>query len=779
MDPNTQKKTPLRNLVPPRKSFHFVPSSINLYAFDFETFIDPNRRATNSFVVYSAAIGHVPSITSVPHHATEQEALKHVECAKYLGVDGFDNFMLKVSHLPDHSFLIAYNGSRFDFFFIFNWCIEHKVIIHRVLRQNSSKIIYMEFGSNKIKLWDLCLFTCFSLSKVCETLKVPKQFCKTGFDHNKIKTWEDVNTHAKEIVSYNSMDVVSLAFCFQTFAENIKTEFNFNILNTYTISHLAYEIWRQHFLTKDQLENISLPNTVEDYQWIRRAVFGGRVQPQRRGFISQNYSWICHGPPDVVSNEIDKVDTRTMLDVVSLYPTACCRYSFPMGNYTIYDYNDPSHTEKLSELVKIIHKQQLELNIDHRGQHPIVEYLEKCIMEVDIICPKDLLIPFLFSRDKKGVMSQDLLPKYNQVYDGHTIVEALKLGYQIIHIHKTMEFEYTDNPFYRYMDKCFKGKLGEAAGSVLYFLYKLLMNGLTGKMSQKFINEEWKIIYGDHEVRDANYRKNIKSFEIIKHSRTGRPVAICLNVLKPEALPTKPIQLGAFLLGASRVHMSKMYKALNAYYSPSCTIDYGDTDSLIVSTNAYIVALEQHPTMFGPQMGQLSDDLAGGKIIRGFYISPKVYFLEYYRGGKLFWKIRAKGVPKGNLQTSVDKIKEDTRNFDEIMAWHIQDPLQRPIFQYQVAGQTYCSPTLTDHIFVVLYEGGTFQVTYACMKKNIMKNQSNHQAADIKFIVTHRDINKKPWWNTGVRSLPPYINQVSYPKGHVLYYYSNDEDGEK
>jgi hypothetical protein len=243
-----------------------------------------------------------------------------------------------------------------------------------------------------------------------------------------------------------------------------------------------------------------------------------------------------------------------------------------------------------------------------------------------------------------------------------------------------------------------------------------------------------------------------------------------VHVEKPDTLPNKPIHLGVFLLGISRVIMSEYYTKFNAYKTATNTIDYGDTDSMIVSTEIYMSLKSTLPSLFGKGLGQLDDELKGGLIIHAYYPAPKVYFLEYVLNGELRWKIRAKGIPGGNRDVLVKEWMNKLNDETSIIAWHQEDPLQRPVYIIKTKSKNYISDLMDDNIFDFLNRGEQVKVCFGMMKKSITKSNTNNVAAVVQFNPkAYRTLNQEVWWMKGHRSLPLCPNHVSYPKGHYMY----------
>jgi hypothetical protein len=119
---------------------------------------------------------------------------------------------------------------------------------------------------------------------------------------------------------------------------------------------------------------------------------------------------------------------------------------------------------------------------------------------------------------------------------------------------------------------------------------------------------------------------------------------------------TKPSYLGSFVLGYSRKIMLNYMKQCNLYFASTPIqstasnkqidndIFYTDTDSLQIHARNII---EQ-----SKELGGITDDLGRGcKILRAFWIAPKLYMLEYIKQGstKLYYHFKGKGGDSSKL----------------------------------------------------------------------------------------------------------------------------------
>ena len=79
---------------------------------------------------------------------------------------------------------------------------------------NHGKVMSFKFGKmgcdpeNLNKIFDLYLFITSSLDQACKDFKIEN--AKSSFDHKKIKSCGDTETHKKEVLAYLRLDVLGL-----------------------------------------------------------------------------------------------------------------------------------------------------------------------------------------------------------------------------------------------------------------------------------------------------------------------------------------------------------------------------------------------------------------------------------------------------------------------------------------------------------------------------------------------------------------------------------------
>jgi hypothetical protein len=204
---------------------------------------------------------------------------------------------------------------------------------------------------------------------------------------------------------------------------------------------------------------------------------------------------------------------------------------------------------------------------------------------------------------------------------------------------------------------------------------------------------------------------------------------------------------------------------------------YGDTDSFLPPWSSYKIALSRYPQIFGEKLGLLADEIGGGKIIRGWFISPKVYMVEYITPDlKLKWKIRAKGIPRANKEIDVLEYNSKRKSVAEYIEWHAEDRLTRPLFGYMTGNILRVSDVLDDNMFEAMRHDVKVMCFYGTMKRVLTNTNDDNTTGKISFTPhCHRTINSKDWWSSGVRSNPRMTQMYSVPEGHFYFSQMNKQ----
>jgi hypothetical protein len=726
---NFQEKRKECKLIKPKKSAKnenggdYTAENDHTYFADFETF---TRDGSGEQEVYSAAVVEISTIKEIVdqrnYDMLEREYLDKVECEQFYGSGCIGKFMDHAMTL--NGTIIFFNGSAFDLFFVLQWVVDTKAPVTRFLKDRHNRIVCLEIHK-KLRFWDLRLLTEGSLASVCVEFGVPEAFRKKDmFNVNSVKSLADAKANGvpEACQYYNKYDVIALGIAYINFVRAVNAHYNFSVDKAYTISSLAYEIWSRD-LTKEVRQVLILP-TLEEYTYIRRSLYGGRCCPQISKFVSRD----CGKPFEEIS------DYLVYLDAVSLYPASSVRATFPAGKSSWAT----ASNEKailLSHLKDVLTSGDLSDGKDK-------ELLLRSFVECDVECPRNLLTPFLLSRGPRGELQQSLLPKTRQVYDGYTLMEALTLGYKVVAVHSALVFPRLVNPLKTYMEKVFHNKDASARGSIEYNIHKKLMNGLTGKFNEIFLNEEFSVNHDDEFLGKISIDDLVKLEWVA--SSNGKMESYLAQTTDNKATPKKNAAIGANILAYSRVIMSEATRFFGGYDNVSNMSYYGDTDSLIISSECYKTALSKPKSsdIFGSKLGLLKDELDGGKIVCAYFLAPKTYFIEYVsrKDGVLWWKMAAKGIPqklhdisahdyysKYNKQVEYDAESSDVKavNYTLMELMGVEGDDGEVSFEYQpTASRAYLNKEyfqkMHDEDAYVVVHYGSFKRTW-CNKDPALK----------------------------------------------------------
>lgn len=659
-----------------RKESIFSPNHAiaeNNIFLDLETFEDPD---TAEHIPYAACVGIGKRITfEVEGPATttklvdylisqsseaeaEEEGIKRVHPTKYV---------------------IAYNGSGYDFQFIFAEFLKRGIQPVKWMLKNSSLIV-MKFAN--LVFWDLYLFMPgMSLDRGIESFGLGKDYAKGKFPHkfmtsfasldyvgdapgleyfyeSSVPSWNDYKPGApnwscrREMWTYLRRDVKGLEELYLTFADVMLKAFSVDVRKFITVSHLSYVVWEEKYV-KPNGWVINIP-TMETHKKIKKGIFGGRCLPIKQRFSSVFAKGVEEGL--FTYDELDS-DYLFDMDVVSLYTKCMADFPYPTGLIHHCTVNELKEQE-----LKLRYKQAVKLGYYRVAYKP----------------PKDLVIPsvpnknFEESKDVVGeVLSKDGL-KWDLAdgegwYNSVDIQNMVNDGYEI---ELKEGFFWTGSAyiFKDFMLECFalKQRGVDEKNEVLTFIAKLIANSLYGKMLQQ-PNPQAQMIYKSNNQLAQFIAKN----KIVDYACSPDSNLILIKG-KARTIAdkiTKPSQLGSFCLGYSRMIMNGYLNKVdpqrrnpNVIAKMDSSPFYTDTDSLIVripDENFFQMYIKPH--LNKDVLGALWNDLKkdNGKIIGAYFLAPKTYALlvigkrEYKLddgtktyGDCMYRVVKAKGLPK-------------------------------------------------------------------------------------------------------------------------------------
>lgn len=630
-----------------------------------------------------------------------------------------------------------HNGGRFDFQFILDALVKHEKEVGyfgrtktgiEIVSKGSRVITFsLTFGhkNNKrvIAFKDTLMFLPSSLKQLCEDYGVKKIADKGEFDHNKIKTWDDVEKHRAEAIKYCSQDVRCLYFVYCEFQKAFWDVCPMPICESVSLSSHAFAIWRR--LMGNEVSSVYIPSD-EIYEICRSAYRGGRVMATRQLFKT-----------------FDTDEYLKMYDVISLYPTVMFQELYPTGVPEIREYKSVLDGETAWIF-----------SGDTLG-----------IWCIDIECPKNVHLAFLMTRDEFGNSHQDLSPKKEIWVTSVEIHECIKLGYKVTRYHKSVIWPSKSNLFKGYIELFFNLKQAASGNkkSAKYQIAKLAMNSLSGKFGQKKINRKKKLYHSEGEFKIG---EDVLELEYIFDEALDNILGV-FETSKSDQEHGLPTQLSVFILGYSRVYMSKIFDQMGAYTDPECNLLYTDTDSVIVTKKA----ADKLQPLVGKNLGDLEDEFPNLRIDKFVAVAPKMYGLRLRNADDdKFYKIRMKGIPhRGDVfkQTSLmleeksqaallkEKVELNYRGYYIRRFSNIKE--RKLISASQVPNIT------TDILEEILYGDIEVQVVFGSFKVSPVESGTKKFFTICPKWIT-RGVGVNSWWK---KSDCP---RVSFSKGQAIYY---------
>lgn len=657
----------------------------NLLFYDFETFFNGVKHQ-----VYAVGAIHVDS-TGAQHYFS------------FTGDTALETFFMYLRHMYEQKIsltLISYNGSNFDHYFLLEEQIRTGDKIDEFV-MNKGRLLQITFlGHKLLDLWNF--LGPASLDSNCKSYQI--SVSKHVFPHLFIRDWKHLDyvgtlldeehypAHMRdkyndwrskqpsnyefnlmqECEHYLKLDVECLAQLGFKFMQEMWNNFQIYLPNYMTLSQTAFGLWRASLNP-----NWSIPLPVDPvlYDMTNEATYGGRCHFVKRFFKSSTY---LEGitPYDEIEDYL--VD----LDVVSLYPASMMSVEFPCG---------PVARVESDADVAVLQEW-----LDSHGELPVG------IFEVSVKCPTHYLVSPLPRKNDKGHTVWNNLHSERQVYTNVDIRTGLRYGYQF-KIKSAFVWKEKQPLFGQYIHDMFQNKAKQDVlkqskhpdyNPAAREVFKKLMNALYGKMMQKRQFEDHEFIDNSIDEEDVEQNKRWTKFldahEGVQYKELTDSVMMMSGSRHDfQKTVTKPHYLGAFILSHSRRIMNDMYDVVDptrlmdkSNYSWTDSMKnsffYTDTDSLIVHSSQ----MAQCQCKMGKDLGMLADELDGGKIIEGYFLSPKLYCVKYITpDGKVHEKVRAKGIPNSLLEFDDYKnmyLNNDPSRYDFVQIRRIQQDVNGP-----------------------------------------------------------------------------------------------------
>ena len=551
---------------------------------------------------------------------------------------------------------MAYNGCRFDFYFLNHHLIQKKITTDFLL--NSGRLLALKWGTagEENEVWDLCNFLNCSLKKGCESFQTKCQ--KQDFDHNLINNWNDTEKHKKEVLHYLKYDVLSLKELTETFTSTFEDLYSSSPTKYLTLTSCAENIWRQ------TLECcVELPDA-EKLSFIGQSVYGGRTYPRKMEFESSLYKKIMMSK----NNEKRKVLYKELLE----------------SNDFVY--NGDINSQYPASMIGV--EGEIELKVKYPVgksvwiQNPVIAKkkfeAKKCgIFRVKFRAPKNIATPILPRKKKGGGVEWSLLDGEG-IYNSIDLENALKFGYKIEFTNESLVWEeHTNNLFTHYINTVYKQKKKATIenNEVNRSIAKLMMNSLYGKMLQNIITDGSVIARSVSDIQKFLKKYTLTDWEISGNKAEKDFVILTGSAIEIKTHSLRPRQLGSFILGYSRRLWLKFIQKVSPKLD-RIVCSYLDTDSLHITGKDY-KKLVSYGYINETTLGYLSNDcdekkknLNNGLIIQEINLAPKCYMYRcLYENGEIKTVMKSKGIMNKHLK---EEFFENVKNLsadDKEVEW--------------------------------------------------------------------------------------------------------------
>lgn len=519
----------------------------------------------------------------------------------------------------------AYNGAKFDHYFVRKELIRRKM--HPTeFNVNNGAIIKFTFAN--VTMFDL-LKHLPPMSFKANLKDFGCAIQKGDFDHTKGKDWEDMDRDTRnDCIKYLYGDVMGLRELYGKVNQAVWDKYEVNVSSFLSTSSLAYNVWRKDTTPGD----ICLP-TLEQEDAFRLSVYGGRCYKTRHVYESTQRKKILEG-----SISFDELDDYCIdADVVSLYPTAMCFYDYPIGEAKrVFAAGISSLKSEQVTIDKLFAENKLGIYF--------CTYVANKNCQNSAVPRRDCTCGKPEKCEKKGSCGNIKwdLKTHSGWYTSVDIEHMWKLKYEV-HIQHGWYWEQKKRVFADYITEQFQQKAKATKGTAPYNLAKLFMNSLYGKMIQRPIYNKTKEITTNSQFWKFYAKSTVESVTPIDDNDGN---ALCYKLegysrdpTDTEKCITKPTQLGAFVLAYSRRIMLEYMMEANPDFSSenqeariASDFYYTDTDSLQMHCSAAKRITRLGDKKLGGITGDVICEDCGKstcKIIRGIWIAPKLYALEY------------------------------------------------------------------------------------------------------------------------------------------------------
>lgn len=620
----------------------------NILFFDFETFFD--------------GAGHRVYAVGCLHWNEKGEE----QYFSFYGEPALENFVMFLEHEFERDqalTLVSYNGAGFDHYFILEEQLKQLQTPDGFILSRGRLLQVNFWGHRCLDLYNF--LGPASLDANCAAYQVPIR--KHVFPHLFPRTYRDVEYRGpvlaneyypvrmreevaewkstlpadyvfdfeKECEFYLRRDVECLMELGKRFMKSVWDQFHIFLPNYLTLSQMAFDLWRG---TLDKVWQLPLPVEAPFYNAVNSATYGGRCHFVKRHFRSAQ-------PDGTPYAEIE--DYLIDLDVVSLYPASMRGHLFPIGPYQHWQDEQSVRTWAMMFADGVV--------------------LPLAIWRVTCIPPAHLIVPALPKKhDEKKTTCWENTPSDSQWYTTIDLLTGRAHGYQFTFLegyvwkHAAPVFDtYIDMMFQRKSEQdVYKSTKDPRYNPAARDVFKKLMNALYGKMMQK--RQSTSHLFLETGTNDETHHDLwvdfLEDHMGVEYKELGDMLLVTGERVEFASGISKPHYLGAFVLSYSREIMNEYFDLLDPLRlkpeegtwmdSMDNSFYYTDTDSLIVHAKH----IPKMKSKMGSALGQLADELNGGKIVEGYFLSPKLYCVKYVMpDNSVHFKLRGKGIPNSML----------------------------------------------------------------------------------------------------------------------------------
>lgn len=262
----------------------------------------------------------------------------------------------------------------------------------------------------------------------------------------------------------------------------------------------------------------------------------------------------------------------------------------------------------------------------HWTKYPNFE--KEGMSEITVKTP-NLKIPYLPFRESQSGRLLFPCGTFRGTYTFFEIREALKIGYKILKVHRTLQFRNTGHYFRDFVESFYEKRLeAQAKGDLLQSdSFKLIPNNLYGKFAQR----------NKHESLIPYDKKELKNGDMIYGNM----------VLRVEQGEYPKHTNGIWSAYTTAYGRHNLYERFNEVEQNGGLLIYGDTDSIIFESDKPIFKDSK-------ELGALKLE---GRFDYAHFKLPKVYVLR--EQSRSYYK--AKGVPKSCASDFFEKHRAEFR----------------------------------------------------------------------------------------------------------------------